>query len=248
MQRYFLGDDCFTETEAHLDEESAKHALKVMRMRAGDGLIVCNMQGICYTGELTEENSPSVTLLHRERQVSELPLNVTVAQGMPKADKLEHVIQKGTELGSAAFIPFFAERSIVKIDAAKADKKTVRWQKIAKEAAEQSHRQRCPVVEPPVSFQFILKKAAEFDHVIVAYEEEAKAGETSLFSQAVNRMNPKEKVLLIVGPEGGLTEEETGQLIKAGGVSCGFGPRILRTETASLFALAVFSYHFELSR
>ncbi|KIL46048.1 16S rRNA methyltransferase [Jeotgalibacillus campisalis] len=182
------------------------------------------------------------------QQSPELPVDVTIAHGLPKGDKFELVIQKSTELGAHSFIPFKASRSIVKWDEKKGSKKVERWNKISKEAAEQSHRLHLPEVHQPVSFKELIKGAESFDTIIVAYEEQAKQGNVSSFSDALAAASCGQSILVVVGPEGGLSEQEVTQLVENGAVACGFGPRILRSETAPLYALAAISYQFELMR
>lgn len=248
MQRYFLENQYFKSGSVSFDEETAKHISKVMRMKPGAEIVVCNKEaGGCYLAELSQEDPPLASIIRKEAKDPELPVNVTIAQGLPKADKLEHIIQKGTELGAAEFLPFAAERSIVKLDSSKGGKKAVRWRKIAKEASEQSHRRIIPYISEPVNFKELLQHSLNFDHLLVAYEEQAKQGESSLFKQTLETMKAGEKVLIIIGPEGGLSEKEVLLLKEHQAVLCSFGPRILRTETAPLYALSVLSYYFELS-
>ncbi|WP_338040611.1 16S rRNA (uracil(1498)-N(3))-methyltransferase [Mangrovibacillus cuniculi] len=165
-----------------------------------------------------------------------------------KADKWEYVIQKGTELGAHSFIPLKAARSVVKWDEKKGDKKVERWTKIASEAAEQSHRQVVPNVDSPVTLKQLLQLADEYTHKIVAYEEEARSGDTTNFSTVLQSMKSSNSVMMVFGPEGGLTEEEVTQLLNKGFVACALGPRILRAETAPLYALSALSYKLELER
>lgn len=115
-----------------------------------------------------------------------------------------------------------------------------------KEAAEQSHRSEIPDVYAPVSFKQLLAMSNDYDVCLVAYEEEAKQGEKSNFAQALAKLESGQKLLLVFGPEGGLSEEEISALREHTFVACSLGPRILRTETAPLYALSAASYHFEL--
>lgn len=247
MQRYFLDEDYFNGKLVTFDEETVRHITRVMRMKAGAEVILCNKSGTCFLAEITQEEPLLAEIMKDTEEETELPVRVTIAQGLPKTDKLEHIIQKGTELGASAFLPFAAERSIAKVDKGKAGKKAARWRKIAKEASEQSHRRSIPDIAEPVDFEELLHSAASFDHLIVAYEEQAKEGDVSSFRQALVKMNPGERVLIVVGPEGGLSRAEAERLSAHGAVLCSFGPRILRTETAPLYALSVLSYYFELS-
>lgn len=173
---------------------------------------------------------------------------MTIASGLPKGDKLELIIQKGTELGAFSFLPFSAKRSIVKWDEKKAVKKVERWQKIAKEAAEQSHRRFIPNVHNPVNLSVLINLSQEFTYKLIAYEEVAKQGEGSVLAETLLQMKPGESLLVVFGPEGGLAVDEIEVLINNGFRACALGPRILRTETAPLYLLSALSYQFELLR
>ena len=249
MQRYFVNrqanDDRF-----FIVEEDRHHIVKVMRMQIGDQIICVDPEGkqaVCRLAEITDE-SVVADVVQWKDEVTELPISITIASGLPKGDKLEWIIQKGTELGAHQFLPFAAKRSVVKWDEKKAAKKIERWQKIAKEAAEQSHRAFMPEIVSPMSFKELLTKSKDFNYKLAAFEDESRNGETSVFSSTLKKINKGESLLLVFGPEGGLANEEV-QLLKEHGFGlCGLGPRILRTETAPLYALAAISYHFELLR
>ncbi|QKS70851.1 16S rRNA (uracil(1498)-N(3))-methyltransferase [Paenalkalicoccus suaedae] len=247
MQRYFLPNDHFTNGYVKMDDESTKHIARVMRMKNDDEVICCNEDGSCYIVALdVAPDEVRGRVLYQEERSSELPVDVTIAQGLPKGDKLELTIQKATELGAFSFLPFEATRSVAKLDAKKADKKVERWQRIAKEASEQSHRQRVPNVTF-VSWQELLTSASDFTHVIVAYEEAAKEDERSSFKAVLQKLSPGDRVLLVCGPEGGLTDAEVKKLEEVKAIRCGLGPRILRSETAPLYGLSAISYQIELS-
>ncbi len=227
--------------------EEQKHIRRVMRMDIGDTIVCCAIDR-CYTCKLSEfaDNHIKAQIISEEHVDKELPVKVTIAHGLPKGDKLELVFQKGTELGAYEFIPFEAERSIVKWDEKKAHKKMERWNKILKEAAEQSHRQRVPKVLQVQKFSCLVSMFKEYTHVLVAYEEAAKSDEKSRLSEVLEQMKSGDKLLLIVGPEGGFSDREVIEMKEFGALTCGFGPRILRSETAPLYGLAAISYHFEL--
>lgn len=249
VQRYFVKQRA-NENRFFIDAEDRHHIVKVMRMDIGEEIICVDSEGnsaICKIAEITDERVVA-DVVQWKIEISELPISITIASGLPKGDKLEWIIQKGTELGANEFLPFSAARSVVKWDDKKAAKKIERWQKIAKEAAEQSHRQILPLVSNPVSFKTLLENSKDFDYKLAAFEEESRSGETSKFSAALQKMQKGETLLLVFGPEGGLSEEEVKALKEHGFDLCGLGPRILRTETAPLYALAAISYHFELLR
>ncbi|QFT89909.1 Ribosomal RNA small subunit methyltransferase E [Bacillus sp. THAF10] len=249
MQRYFIDSNQIEERSITITGEDVHHILRVMRMNVGDQLL-CSLSetkqtALCKIAEITND----LVVVHIVEWIeanTEMPVRITIANGLPKGDKFELVIQKGTELGAESFIPFNAARSIVKFDEKKGKKKVERWNKIAKEAAEQSHRSMVPAVEDPATFSQLLEKSNTYTHKIVAYEESAKQGERSAFATALQSMKQGDSILIVFGPEGGLTEKEVTTLVDHGFIACALGPRILRTETAPLYALAAISYHFEL--
>jgi len=250
LQRYFAEQSQIKEQQIFLSEEDAHHIGKVMRMASGDLIEV-----VCPDGKIAEckiENIYSdhvvATILNRREDVRELPIKVAIASSLLKGEKWEWVIQKGTELGASHFLPFSSSRSVVKWDSGKAEKKVERWRKIAKEASEQSERNRIPEVFSPISFKELLEKSQGYTLTVVAYEEKARENEKSLFFSVLEKLNDGDSLLVIFGPEGGFTKEEIKQFEEAGFSLCGLGPRILRAETAPLYALSAISFYFELQR
>ncbi|MBP3038920.1 16S rRNA (uracil(1498)-N(3))-methyltransferase [Bacillaceae bacterium Marseille-Q3522] len=249
MQRYFASflkeDNVFL-----ILGEDYHHLVRVMRMKTGDSVICVNDEGEAALCQVIALSADKVVaeVVHWLDDSVELPVNVTIASGLPKGDKLDWIIQKGTELGAYTFIPFYAARSIAKWDEKKAAKKTERLQKIAKEAAEQAHRSFVPNVKQPISVKELVDLSDHYDFRAVASEEAAKDGETAYFARVLHELTEGHSLLLVFGPEGGLSEKEVDQLKEAGFVACGLGPRILRTETAPLYALSAISYHFELAK
>lgn len=245
MQRYFIGGKVPDNRITEITGDDAKHIAKVMRQTAGDQLIAV-MEGKAYSATILSAEREIEVRLEKELEADvEMPKKVTIACGLPKGDKLDLIAQKSTELGMYAMIPFAAERSIVKWDASKNDKKISRLQKIAKEAAEQSHRTHLPAIHNVHSFKQLLEAAESFDAVIVAYEEEARASSPARFADVLKTLYDKSTVLIVFGPEGGISENEVSSLKKAGALFTSLGPRILRTETAPFYALSAMSYEFE---
>ena len=247
MQRYFSEN---VEDVFFIKEEDFHHITRVMRMKLGDELYCVNRQqqaARCLIEKITE-NQVIAKVVQWIDETTELPVSVSIVSGLPKGDKLEWIIQKGTELGASKFIPFIAARSVVKWDEKKSDKKLVRWNKIAKEAAEQSHRNKAPEVMESVKIKELIELGMNYDLKLVAYEEEAKAGESSVLASCLKQLKPGKSVMAVFGPEGGLTEAEVSALKENGFQTCGLGPRILRTETAPLYLLSAVSYHYELLR
>ncbi|MFC4305566.1 16S rRNA (uracil(1498)-N(3))-methyltransferase [Cohnella boryungensis] len=251
MQRYFVPEAQMDEHAVTLLGDDARHAAAVMRSRPGDRLIACNGLGRDVIAKIVSVDKDNVQAEIEEELTStaEMGWRVAVAQSLPKGDKLETVIQKGTEAGAASFLPFLSRRTVVQYDERKEAKRIDRWRKIAKEASEQSHRSVVPVIHAVSSWKALLGAFAKYDLVLFCYEEEGrrgkglretladfKSGRTPLATDA----NPA--ILLIVGPEGGFTAEEAEAAIAAGAKTIGLGPRILRTETAALYALACLAY------
>ena len=247
MQRYFIETSFNEANEAIISGDSARHMTKVMRMQPGDQVIVV-AEGVAHISEVISTEQDVVVKQTGETVPSpEMPVQVTIACGLPKGDKLELIAQKGTELGMYALLPFAAERSIVKWDEKKAKKKTERLQKIALEAAEQSHRTHVPTVENPVSFKQLVALVEKYDAVFIADEEDAKLATRTRFAEKLKNFaaEGKHSILCIFGPEGGISRKESDALLVAGAQTMSLGPRILRAETAPLYALSAISYEFE---
>lgn len=248
MQRYFVPLKQLEGNKVDIIGDDRHHIANVLRMSAGEEIICVFDDGKAALVSIEEITSEAVIghVIKWMEEEKEMPVHITIVSGLPKGDKLEYIVQKGTELGARSFIPFISDRSIVKWDSKKASKKIDRLQKIAKEAAEQSHRTHVPSVEQPVTLAQLLNRAANYDVLLVAFEEEAKQGEKSALHQALKVMKPGASVIVVFGPEGGLTDKEVSALKDAGFTACGLGPRILRTETAPLYVLSAVSYQLEL--
>jgi 16S rRNA (uracil1498-N3)-methyltransferase len=232
MQRYFISKKQIASNRIELIGDDVHHVRNVMRNHPKDQFICC-VDGMDYRVEVVEIKADTVEckILDRFPSQGEPALHVTVAQGLPKGDKLEWVLQKGTELGASGFLPFSSTRSVVKIEEKKAEKKQARWAKIAKEAAEQSHRGRIPDVALPMSWQALLAAIPHYDLAVIAYERGGQVLET------IEQLYWAESILLIIGPEGGFDEQEVEEATAQGAIPITLGPRILRTETAAISLL-----------
>jgi len=245
MQRYFIETSI---QDARISGEDARHIERVMRMKEGDKIVVVAQEN-GYICTITAFAGDEVVVQPTGEIIAspELPVLVTVACGLPKGDKLELITQKATELGMFALQPFEAERSIVKWDKKKGAKKQERLQKIAKEAAEQAHRTVIPEVYEPIAFQQLVQQAPNFDVVFIADEEDAKADKRTSFAHKLQQIKAQQakSILIIFGPEGGIARKEVEALLQVGAQPMSLGPRILRAETAPLYALSAISYEFE---
>lgn len=248
MQRYFLTDVYETKDDYEVSGESYHHMIRVMRMNEGDRVYLAFSNQLTIVAEITAILADKVLLkeIEKEQQEKELSIHVTIASGYPKGDKLEWIVQKGTELGAHDFVGFPAQSAVVKWDGKKLAKKQQRLEKIAQEAAEQSHRQVTPEITLHESNQAFYQSLNNYDVIVIAYEESAKKGEKSHLAQILTQVKPGSRVLGIFGPEGGLTPKEISVFTEANGILCGLGPRILRCETAPLYFLSAASYQLEL--
>lgn len=249
MQRYFVDPASFAGAIVRITGDDARHLHTVMRAKAGDAVIVSDGQGREAEARIVSVDRQSVEAeLGPIRSCAAEPgIEVWIAQGLPKGDKMEMVIQKGTEAGAAGFVPFVSERTIVRYDERKEAKRVERWAKIAKEAAEQAQRGRIPRVEAVAEWQRVLGMCAEADAAFVCYErEEASPFRPLLRQLRENRREPERplRVMLVIGPEGGFAEREIAEAESAGCRPVSLGRRILRTETAALVALSCMMYEF----
>ncbi|MBO3062391.1 MULTISPECIES: 16S rRNA (uracil(1498)-N(3))-methyltransferase [Mammaliicoccus] len=249
MQRYFLLENAELNQRFFIHNTDDIHHIKnVMRMNVEQKIILTFKDKKSLISEITAYHDDCIEVLTLEdtTRQTELPIEVTIASGLIKGDKYEWMIQKATEMGAHHFIAVQSERSIVKLEEKKLHKKLERWQKIVKEASEQSMRLTIPDIKYKSNFKGIYDNMNEYDYILIAYEEEAKRGETSKLHQIGSNLKHGQKILIIFGPEGGLTESEV-HLFKDA-VKMSLGPRILRAETAPLYALAALSYQLELMR
>ncbi|RIX54193.1 16S rRNA (uracil(1498)-N(3))-methyltransferase [Paenibacillus nanensis] len=252
MQRYFVAPEQIKDGVVTITGEDAHHAARVMRMKPEDRFIACDGQGRTALAAVVEASPQEV----RAEVLELLPLDseprwsVTIAQSLPKGDKMELVIQKGTEIGAAAFLPFESERMVVQYDGKKEAKRLERWGKIAKEAAEQAHRQRIPELKTLHSWKQLLAAVKEYDLALFCYEREGKDAHGRGIGDVVRKWkmdnagkaDTRANILLIVGSEGGFTEREAEEAEAAGAQLAGLGKRILRTETAGLVGLTCLLY------
>ncbi|MBE3553518.1 MAG: 16S rRNA (uracil(1498)-N(3))-methyltransferase [Thermicanus sp.] len=243
MQRYLLSKEKIIGEKIFFTEEDLHHILHVMRFQVGDKVIVGDGKERAYLVELTSlspKKGEGIILepLYEER---ELPVKVTLAQGLSKGEKMDWIIQKATELGVFAILPFTSSRTIVKLDKTKEQDRILRWQRIAKEAAEQCHRTYLPQILPPVPYEKLLQMAQGYDFSFIPYEKE---GSRSLLP-FVEKIPVNRRILVVIGPEGGFSEEEVQRAEKEGIYPVSLGKRILRTETAAIAALSVFVHHYE---
>jgi 16S rRNA (uracil1498-N3)-methyltransferase len=225
--------------------EATHHIFNVMRAKAGDTLRM--VFDNCQLGliEVVNPVNHTVKLLSILTENPELPLDVTIAVGFPKGDKLDFIAEKATELGATAIWAAPFDWSVVKWTPEKRQKRAEKLKKIAQNAAEQSRRLKIPEIQLFDTLSNLTEHFVNFDKVLIAYEESAKSGEKSILAHTLAQK--PQKLLLIFGPEGGISPAEIKQFAAHGASLMGLGPRILRAETAPLAALAAISTFCELS-
>ena len=238
VTRFFVSPEEMQPDFLVLTGENAQHA-KVLRLKNGEEVLVCDGQGAECLCTVSDVSPGQISLVVKSRRESEneAAVKVSVYMAFPKADKLEHVIQKATELGAYEIVAFPSARCVSRPDEKSLKKKLERWQKIAASAAEQSGRGRIPVVLTLPSYQAALDRAAKADKALLFYEnEQATTLKMALSSGKYHTVS------LLTGPEGGLEEQEVKKASDAGLQVCTLGKRILRCETAPLCALSAVMY------
>ena len=238
MYHFFAKEQSAAEGVIVLTGQDAWHIGHVLRLRPGDRIRVSDKDDRDAVCEITRIQSDAVEtrVLPEAVEDTELPVRIVLFQGLPKADKMEWILQKCVELGAAAFVPVEMKRCVMKLDAGKKEARRERWQKLAESAAKQSGRRILPEVLPVMSFEDALRAARETDAIVVPYEaSEGMARSREVFS-ALPRGGT---AALFIGPEGGFDPSEIEALESAGGVCVSLGHRILRTETAGMAALAM---------
>ena len=238
MTRFFVSSEELNGDFLVLAGENAAHA-KVLRLKSGEQVMVCDGEGrecLCTISDISKEQV-CLVVDHRQDSASEPKVKASIYMAFAKGDKLEHVIQKATELGANEIVAFPTARCVSKPDDKSLKKKVERWQKIAASAAEQSGRGCIPQVVTIDSYKAAITRAKEADLAILFYENE-RANTLKNTLQAT----PYKSVSLLTGPEGGLAPEEVQMAMDAGLQVCTLGTRVLRCETAPLCALSAVMY------
>ena len=238
MQQYFAKEK--VNNSFILDEQDLFHIEKVMRMKDND-LIYVVYNEVVYES-IVKFNKGKLNIECRRETVinNELNCNVTLIYGLPKGDKFEFVVQKATELGVTTIVPYAASRSVSVISKEKEGKKLERWNKIAKEASEQSKRNKLVKVEKICDDDSVLNYKSKLN--LVAYEDVSDEGCNKLFNLLSKKFD---SITLVVGPEGGFEQREIDNLVDNGFEVVSIGKRILRSETAPLFLMSIISYMYE---
>lgn len=245
MARFFIKKDNITDNQITITGNDAFHIARSLRMAVGDEITVCDENGTEYFTRLSRirDDECSADILSARPGSTESPVHITLYMAYPKGDKLETVVQKSVELGASAVIPFESSRCIKRPSADKLDKITDRLSRIAEEAAKQCGRSRLPSVSKMIKFPELLSSINSYNLTLFCYEGE---GTESLKKVLEKYESQSGRIAVIIGSEGGFSEDEARSITEAGAKCVNLGPRILRCETAPDYCLSAISYHFEL--
>ncbi len=244
MPRFFVNKENIIDNKVHILGADAHHIARSLRMAEGDEAAVCDGEGNEYRCTLVKirDEECLCEIVEPFNSGTEPKAYITLCMAYPKGDKLETVIQKAVELGACRIIPFESSRCIKRPKAEKAEKQTCRLTRIAEEAAKQCGRAKIPVVTQPMSFPEMLKEATSSDLSLLCYENE----DGLTVKDIIKGREMPDSISVIVGSEGGFSQDEAEAAKAAGCTSVSLGNRILRCETAPTFALSVLSYEFEI--
>lgn len=237
LHRFFVSAGCIGEGRGTIAGSDVAHISRVLRLGPGSELILFDGAGTEYLARIMDVGKEAITcrILEMRGSPAEPHVDVAIAQGLPKGDKMDVVIQKCTELGASRFIPVRTERSV-----ARHESKLERWRRIATEAAKQSGRAIVPVVEEIIDFDDFLKRLGEFGLCMIPWELEL---ETEI-RDILRRTPVPRQAIFLIGPEGGFSRREGEAAMAAGAIPVTLGPRILRTETVGIVVTALAMYEW----
>lgn len=244
MQKFFVKNNQIENDLIYIKGTDVNHIINVLRLKQNDEIQVCNQDtSENYIVQIKEYNNESVIcdILKKVDLKTETPFDIDIYQGLPKADKMELIIQKTTEIGAKKIIPVSMERCVVKLTEKDAKKKIERWQKIAEVAAKQSKRDIIPEIEDITNIKKICELVKEYDLFIIAYEEEKQ----HTLKEVLQNNKEAKKIGVLIGPEGGIDLKEIDILKQAGAKIITLGNRILRTETAPIVITGNIVYELE---
>ena len=253
MPKFFVKQEQINGDIIIIQGQDVNHIKKVLRAKIGDELQICNSQNgenfLCDIKEIENENILCKIKQEIEEKV-ESNIEVTIFQGLPKADKMEYIIQKSVELGVYDITPVEMKRCVVKLNEKDKNKKELRWQKISEVAAKQCGRDIIPQINKIINIKNICELIKKYDIVLVAYENEKQntlKEQLNLIKEKMEKLKSDEliKIGIVIGPEGGLEEQDVEILKENGAKIITLGKRILRTETVALNVLSVIMYELE---
>lgn len=244
MHHFFVESGQIGEKEIRITGSDVNHIRRVLRISPGEQISVSDCDSVTYRCEVSriEDSCVTAKILWSQPADTELPCRIVLYQGLPKGDKMDLIIQKAVELGASEIVPVATRRSVVKLDAKKAEAKQRRWNLIAENAAKQAKRTVIPMVRTVTGFDEAVRLASDTDRKFIPYEL-ARGMEAT--REAFHAIRPGDSVALFIGPEGGFDEQEVALAEKAGFLPVTLGKRILRTETAGMAILSILMFQLE---
>lgn len=229
MPRFYVNQQLTLQNDFRLPENVVRH-IQVLRLRVGDELVLFNGDSHAYVAELSEleKRHAACHIVDKQQKNSESPLDLILVQAISSGDRMDFTLQKSVELGVNQIVPILSERCVVKLSGERADKRMARWQEIVISACEQCGRNTVPIVQPIVSLRDYLREKDERLHVLMSLNH----------AKSLREIAPPSHIALMIGPEGGWTAAEEQLAFQAGCQAITLGQRVLRTETASLAAIA----------
>ncbi len=244
MPRFFVAPEQINNDQVYISGPDVNHINRVLRLGPGDGLLVLDGRGGAYEAVIEKACREQVTCTIKKEVAAGtgIPVRVTLVQGIPKGDKMDLIIQKGTEIGISRVIPLICRRSVVKLKGDKSLRRLERWRRIALEAAKQCRRADVPEVLEPAGWNRVWEDMPPEAAAFILWEEEKVRTLKEIFRR--DRDMVGEEVYVFIGPEGGFTPDEVRTAVAHGMLPVSLGPRILRTETAGLAVLSIILYQW----
>lgn len=237
MPRFPIEENQIKNNEAYISGTDYKHIVKVLRLKPGDSITLFNANSVEYYGKIREIGKREIILdIECSQEINtESPIEITLLQGLPKGDKMDYIIEKATELGISKIVPVITERAQIR----DRDRKK-RWDRIALEASKQCGRTNPTIIENTLDFEEALNIYSKKELAVILHVN----AEVLAKDYIKNSLQVPTNIVLFVGPEGGFTDNEVLLGNKMGFISLGLGPRVLRTETASIAVLSVLQFHY----
>jgi len=243
MRRFLVEKDRISGNRAFLKEDEARHIGKVLRLGVGDTIYLLDEEGSTYHAVITARDAKTVEveIVEKITAPKEPSMEIVLGQAIPKAQKMDLIVQKATELGVSSIIPCLSDRSVPLLDAERSLRKQMRWQKVAAEATKQCGRTIVPQVDAIIPFRGLLNRWDENSLKIMLWEDE----KNSTLKDLLKTHQPSARVVILVGPEGGFSAQEVAMAREAGFHTVSLGKYILRTETAGMSLLSIVHYEWE---
>lgn len=250
MHRFYLPPTQSQHLTFQLDERESHHAINVLRVKAGERVVVLDGAGREYLCEITgiDRDTVSLRVAHR-MNLPPLPFELTLVQAITKGKTMDVIVQKATELGAHRIAPILSERTVAQVEADRASAKVEKWEQTAIEAIKQCGSAWLPKIESPVSPKDFLNRAEKFDLVLIAsLQNDSKHPRTHIETFLAEKKRLPRSIAVWVGPEGDFTPAEINAIRAAGALPISLGPLVLRSETAAIYCLSVLNYELQFVR